>query len=156
MTDNIKFCVKLGKYFTETHKTMQNAYGDQCLGCTRCYDWFGRYKHGRQSVDDDSRSGRPSTLTDGARVIKVNEIVRSNRRLTARDIAEDRNISVGSCHEILVEKLEMRCSKMCPSASTQDRKDNRVTVCQELLDRANDDEMFTKQIIAGDETMVMM
>jgi len=52
MTDiDIKFCVKLGKSFTETHKTMQNAYGDQCLGRTRCYDWFERFKHGRQSVD---------------------------------------------------------------------------------------------------------
>ena len=35
------------------------------------------------------RSGRPSTLTDNAHVTKVNEIVRSNRRLTVREIAED-------------------------------------------------------------------
>jgi len=34
-----------------------------------------------KSVDDDPRSGRPSTSTDGAHVTKVNEIVRSNRRL---------------------------------------------------------------------------
>ena len=67
-------------FFTETHKMLQNSYGAQCLGCTRCYDWFKRLKDGRESVDDNPRSGRPSTSTDDAHVTKVNEIVRSNRR----------------------------------------------------------------------------
>jgi hypothetical protein len=74
-------------------------------------------------------------------VTKVNEIERSNRRLTIEEIAEDCNISVGSCHEILVEKLGMHrvAAKFVPRLMSQDQKDNRVTICQELLDRANDD-----------------
>jgi len=43
---------------------------------------------------------------------------------------------------------------------SQHQKGSRATVCQELLERANGDEIFTKQIITGDETrgvdMVMM
>lgn len=55
---------------------MLNAYGDQCLGRTRCCDWLKRFKDGRMSVDDDPRSVRPSTSTiDDARVTKVNAIV---------------------------------------------------------------------------------
>jgi len=82
--------------------------------------------------------------------------VRSNRRLTVREIAEDCNISVGSCHEILVEKLGMHrvAAKFVPQLMSQDQKDNRVTICQEFLDHANDDDMFTRQIITGDETWV--
>jgi len=89
-------------------------------------------------------------------VTKVNEIVRSNRRLTVREIAEDCNISVGSCHEIPVEKLEMHrvASKFVPGSMSQDQKDYRVTVCQELLDHVNGDEMFMKQIITGDKIWV--
>jgi len=49
---------------------------------------------GSRSLDDDPRSGRPSTSTDGAHVTKVNEIVHSNRRLTVREIAEDCDILV--------------------------------------------------------------
>ena len=79
---NIKFRVKRCKSFTETQKTVQNAYGEQCLGRTQCYDQFKRFKDGRESVDDDPRSGRPSTSTDYAHAKKVNEIVRSNRRFT--------------------------------------------------------------------------
>jgi len=52
---------------------MQSAYGDQCC------DWFKRLKDGQDSVDDDSRSGRPSTSIDGTHVTKGNEIERSNR-----------------------------------------------------------------------------
>jgi len=124
---------------------MQNAYGDQCLWRTRCYDRFKRFKDGRKSVDDDDpRLERPSTSTDGAHVTKVSATVRSNRRLTVREIAEDRNISIGSRHEIQVEKLEMHrvAAKFVPRSMSHDQKDNRVTACRELLGRANDDETF--------------
>lgn len=40
---NIQFHVKLGKSFSETHKMMQYAYGDHCLGCTQWYDLFKRF-----------------------------------------------------------------------------------------------------------------
>ena len=113
------------------------------------------FKDGRESVENDLRSGRPLTSSDDAHVTK--EIVRSNRRLTVREIAEDCNISVGSCHEILVEKLGMHpvAVKFVPRLMSQDQKDNRVTICQELLDRANyDTSMFTEQIITGYETWV--
>ena len=55
---------------------LQNAHGDQRLGRTQCYDWYKRFKDGRESVDDDPSSGRPLTSTDDAHVTKVNEIVR--------------------------------------------------------------------------------
>jgi hypothetical protein len=105
---SIKFCVKLCKSFTETHKMMQNVYDDQCLGRTQCYDRFKRFKDGRKSVDDDPRSGRPSTSTDDARMTKVNEILRSNRRLIVREIVEDCNISVSSiiCPSVDVARSE--------------------------------------------------
>jgi len=63
---------------------LRNAYGDRCLGRTQYYDWL---EDGRESVDGDPRLGRPSTSTDDARVTKVNETERSNRRLTVREIA---------------------------------------------------------------------
>lgn len=153
---NIKFCVKLSKTFTETHQMMKQVYGDQCLSRTNCYYWFRRFKDGRENVNDDPRSGRPSTSTDDAHVSQVNEMVRSNRRLTVREIAEDCIISFGSCQEILTETLGMRriAAKFVPRLLTQEQKDHRITICQELLDRANSDEKFVKQIITGHETWV--
>jgi hypothetical protein len=92
-----------------------------------------------------------------AYVAKVREIVRSNRRLTVREIAEECSISIGPCHDILTTKLEMRrvISKFVPRLLTQDQRDSRVAICQEeLLYRASEDENFLKRIITGDETCV--
>jgi transposase len=102
---NIKFCFKLGKTLTETHEMMKNLYGDQCISRTRCYERFKRFKDGRQSTHDERRLGRPSALCDDAHVAQFRETVRSNRHLTAREIAEEYNISIGSCHDILTAKL---------------------------------------------------
>ena len=54
----VKFCVKLGKTFTETFQMLQVAFGDECLSRSRCHEWYKRFKEGRTSCEDDSRSGR--------------------------------------------------------------------------------------------------
>ena len=68
---NVKFCYKLGKTFTETFDMIKLVYGDDSLSRTQCYEWFRRFKAGRESVEDDHRSGRPSTSTDASHVSQV-------------------------------------------------------------------------------------
>jgi hypothetical protein len=113
---NIKLCFNLAKTFMESHEMMENVYGDQCTSHTRCYEWFKRFKDGQQSIHDEPRLGRPSTSCDDAHVAQVCEIVRSNRHLTLWEIAEECNISIGLCHDILTTKSEMHwvVSKFVP------------------------------------------
>jgi predicted DNA-binding protein YlxM (UPF0122 family) len=89
-------------------------------------------------------------------VAKVCEIVHSNHRLTVREITEECNISIGSCHDILKTKLELHqvVSKFAPRLLTQHQRDSQTAICHELLDRANEDENFLKRIITGNETWV--
>ena len=49
----IKFCFKLGKTVSETHRMFEEAFGDNVLGQTQTYEWFKRFKNGCMSVDDD-------------------------------------------------------------------------------------------------------
>ena len=60
------------------------------------------------------------------------------------------------CHEILAENLGMDriAAKFVPRLLTDDQKQNRVDVSQELLHGANDDDNFFKNIITGNETWV--
>jgi hypothetical protein len=65
---------------------------------TQCYEWFKCFKEGRTSVIKDPRPGQPSTSTDESHVERVHEVIRGNRCLTVREVAEDVGISLGSCH----------------------------------------------------------
>ena len=57
----IKFCVKLGRNVEETFEMLRTAFVVQCLSCARIFKWHKRFKEGRDSVDDNPRSGRPMT-----------------------------------------------------------------------------------------------
>ena len=51
---------------------------------------------------------RPSTSVDDDHVQKVLAVIRQNRRLTVREVAEEVGICKSACHPILTEKRNMR------------------------------------------------
>ncbi|VEN56661.1 unnamed protein product [Callosobruchus maculatus] len=83
------------------------AYGKATLDQSNVYRWYKMFSEGREDVNDEERAGRPSTSTTGENIDKVKKIVLANRRITAREVAEDLNISIGSCHSILTNDLGM-------------------------------------------------
>jgi hypothetical protein len=54
---------------------------EEAMCKTQTYEWWKRFKKGRNSIDDDPRSGRPSTSKTDDNVAKVREVIRSNRRM---------------------------------------------------------------------------
>ena len=103
----VKFCFKLGKTFTETFQMLQQAYGEDCLSHTQCHEWYQCFKWGRTSIEEDPKSGRPSTSMDDDHVEKVLAVIRQNRLPTVREVAEEAGICKSSCHLILTDKLKM-------------------------------------------------
>ena len=83
----VKFCFKLGKTATETWKMLQQAFGDECISRTQCFEWYSHFKTGRTSIEDPW-SGRPSTSTHDVHINAVCDLILQNRRLTIREIAE--------------------------------------------------------------------
>ena len=58
---NLKFLVQLGKTLTETFNSLQEVYEDAMMSRTRIFEWHKRFREGREDVEDDPRSGRPTT-----------------------------------------------------------------------------------------------
>ena len=86
---NLKFLVRLGKNPTEALKLLQDVYGDDAMSRARVFEWHRRFKEGREDVEDDPRSGRPSTSTTEENVEIVRQKVLGDRRLTVRMIANE-------------------------------------------------------------------
>ena len=58
---------------------LQQVYGEDCLSRTQCYEWYQRFKSGRTSIEDDPKSGRPSSSTGDDHIEKVRSVIRENR-----------------------------------------------------------------------------
>ncbi|GFU79594.1 protein GVQW3 [Trichonephila clavipes] len=149
----IKFCFELGKTGPETYEMMKTAFGDESCSV---FDWFRRFKEGRQSVNSDPRSGRPSTSRNEDKIAQVKAVVCSDRHLKFREIAQESHISVGSCAEILRMDLNMRrvSEKFAPRLLTEDQKFQRLATSSDLFQSASDDTEFMKLILTGDELWV--
>ncbi|KAG5345622.1 MOS1T transposase, partial [Acromyrmex heyeri] len=67
----IKFNAKLGKSASETFRSMQQVYGSQCLGRTAVFEWHKRFLEGRETLEDDKKSGRPILVRTSEMIEKV-------------------------------------------------------------------------------------
>ncbi|GFY17879.1 HTH_48 domain-containing protein [Trichonephila clavipes] len=98
----------------------------------RVFEWFRPFKEGRQSVNSGPRFGRPSTSRNEDKIAQVKAVVRSDRRLTVREIEQECHISVGNLKkfdEILRKDLNMlrvSAKLFVPSLLTEDQLFQRL------------------------------
>jgi hypothetical protein len=64
------------------------AFGEQALNQAGTFEWFKRFKDGRESVEDRKHSGRTSTCTTPEMIAKVREVILEDRRQTIHDVGK--------------------------------------------------------------------
>jgi len=150
---NIKFLVRLGKSGNKIREMLVQVYRDNAMKKTAVYKWVKRFYEERESVTDEERSGQPATSRTEENTAKIRQIVCENRQLTVRSIVEQVNIDRETVRKILTEDLDMRkvCANMVPKELTEEQKQRRVTICQDLLERQDD---IFGHVITGDERWV--
>ncbi|UYV78872.1 hypothetical protein LAZ67_17000089 [Cordylochernes scorpioides] len=97
-----KFCVKNGFKGAGIFCMLQTAYGDAVMSLRRVFEWYKRFEEGRE---ESRQRGRPFTLTTPKKVDKVLELVREDRQITVREVAEEAGISFGSTQSIMKDIL---------------------------------------------------
>ena len=151
---NLKFLVRLGKTPTETFNSLQEVYEEATMSRTRIFEWHKRFREGREDVEDDPRSGRPTTSRTNEIVERVREKVRSDRRLTVRMIADELNMNSERVWRIITQDLGIRkvCAKMVPRLLKDGQKENRVQVCQDILKQLEITPDLLSRVVTSDES----
>ena len=107
------------------------------------------------SVDDEKRSGWPSTgTTTTENVSKVRKAVLEDWQWTIHDICNIVGLSYGTCQRILLDELDVHrtAAKFAPRLLNGDQKECRIALCTELKERAENNSNFISNIITGDES----
>ena len=90
-----------------TFEKLEQAYGEHCLSRAQVFRWHKSFLEGREHVEDEPRSGRPSTSKTEENVERVRALVRSDRRLTIRMMSDQLNLNSFTVHQILTEDLHV-------------------------------------------------
>ena len=120
----IKFCYKLGDSQSETIRKIQQVW-------KRCYGG-NKLRSGSTDSKMAAHQWKVNSVLRGHKplgiqlLLRVKNLVRGDRRLTLREIAEEVGISKDSAHEILRADLNMRrvAAKFVPSCCRRNRKNS--------------------------------
>jgi len=101
------------------------------------------------------RGGHPKSTRTEVNIAAIADLVKNERRIASRMIAESLNIPKTAVLLILKVNLGKRklCERFVSHSLTPEQREDRVTSCQDIIPMAdaNKKKIFNK-IITGDET----
>jgi transposase len=115
----------LGKTPVETYKILQEA-----LSRSSVSEWFKPFKDGREDLQDNPRSGRPSASQNADTIVNVREMMTRDHQWALKMMANGSNISKEMTRQILREDVRKKmCAKFVP---------HRLTSCQGFIQTCQD------------------
>lgn len=104
----IKTRFLLGLTTTEIHHELIDAYRYGCVSFSTVAQWVRRFASGRESFEDNPRSGRPVTAISQENIRAVEELINDDPHFSIDYIAAMVDISHGSVDTILKHHLHLR------------------------------------------------
>ncbi|CAK1596584.1 unnamed protein product [Parnassius mnemosyne] len=153
----IKFLHMKGMKGKDIYDELNNVLGDCAPSYATVKNWVAEFKRGRTCVKDETRPGRPKSVTTPEMVVKVHDMGLADRRLKLSEIADTIGISKEREHHILSEELNMKklSARWVPRFLTHDQKRIRVQNSKECLDRFQSNKAdFSRRFLTTDETWV--
>lgn len=153
----IEFLLHKGQNATEIHNDLVQQFGHEAYSYRETARWVKWLKEGRTSLEDKSRSGRPSEGVSQQNLNRVEELVNQDRQITVREIAVDLQLSHSNVHRILQDHLllEKKFAKWVPKNLSDTDRQRRVQCAQQnlaLIKRHGWN--FFSQLVTGDETWI--
>jgi hypothetical protein len=109
----------------------------------------------RGKVEDDERGVRPKSTRTEVKIVAVADLVKNDRQIASRMIAESLSITKTVVLQILKDDLGKRklCARFVPHSLTPEQGEDRVTSCQDIIAMTDAGKhLKKKKSIMGDET----
>ena len=122
----------------------------------RVFEWHKRFKSSREEVENVPKSGWPSTTKTNENIMRVKQLVQSDRRLMVWMLVDELGLNRESVRTILPHDLGMRkmCANLEPKILSEDQKQCRVNFCKDMLEKLRDNPNILYLVITEDETLV--
>ena len=116
--------------------------------------WVVRFSSGDSDMKDKPHYGRPRVAVTPQNEERLDQLFHANQWITTRELCTELNIGFNAL-EMMLAVLEFRkvCAMCVPRMLTQEHKEHRMQVCQDLLNQHEaEGESFLDHIITGDGT----
>jgi hypothetical protein len=102
---------------SRTYEFLQTVCGDEVSRRSSVFTLFKRFKDGPEVLQDDPRSGPPSTSRNADTVANVHETMARDRRRALRMMSDELKTSNETIHQNLHEDVLKRkmCAKFVPT-----------------------------------------
>ena len=152
-----KIRAQLGFTPTEIHADLQKVYGNDALKYATVCKWVRHFIDGRESIENDTRVGRPVSVLTEKNVATVKTLIEEDARYTVQEVEEVSGIHSSSVLKILREQLGLRkiCTRWVPYLLTDEQKQSRVRLASQVIEKYNEcDPRRLEEIVTGDETWI--
>jgi len=132
----IKFFFPAKKAPKEIHAILTETLGEHAPSYATVKNLVAQFKRGEFSTCDAPRPGRPETVTTPEIIDQIHELILEDRRISAKSIAEQLDISREWVGSIIHEDLDMRklSAKWVPKCLNADQKRHRCESSEQLLE----------------------
>lgn len=153
----IKFLTKQGKTPKLIREEMLVVYGNDCPSKSTICEWSKLFKHGRESLDDDPRQGRPVEVVTEDVVENCKSLILEDARLKKRQLSALLGVSETTVFRILHEYLGMSkvSARWVPRMLSPFQMRVRAEASQQFLALCGDEpDLIISRLVTGDETWV--
>ena len=147
--------VLLGYFFAkktaaESHRLLQEIYGEYSLSKTQCFEWFQRFKSGDFDINDKERPGQPKKFEDK----ELENLLDQDSCQTQEELA----LSLGVTQQAISKRLKVlgfiqKLGNWVPHELKPRDVERRFCISEMLLER-NKRKSFLHRIVTGDEKWI--
>lgn len=154
----IKFFTKEGLTPQEIKARLDGVYGHASPSYSTVKEWAKKFRLGYESLEDETRPGRPADVVTNENIDVVERIVLSDRRLKVKEISAMSKLSETTIRRILHDHLGMNkvSARWVPKLLSAIQRQQRVDCARSFLSLCEGNpEGIIESIVTGDETMVL-